>query len=89
MFCKQYEKVFNYNLVIEENVSKDSNKNRIKRAEKSLFKRYGSKAKSDLRVRLFQNSFVIKASGCRYRDRAGYVTIYYDFLSDIFAIVDS
>lgn len=34
MFRKQYEKVFGYNLVIEENVAKDANRNRIKRAEK-------------------------------------------------------
>jgi hypothetical protein len=89
MFRKQYEKVFGYNLVIEENVPKDANRNRKKRAEKRLFKTYGSKAQSDLRVRLFENPFVIKARGCRYRDKSGYVTIYYDFLSDIFAIVDS
>jgi hypothetical protein len=44
MFRKQYEKVFSYNLVIEQNVPKDANRNRIKRAEKRLFKTYGSKA---------------------------------------------
>ena len=69
--------------------TKDANRNRIKRAEKRLFKTYGSKAQSDLRVRLFENPFVIKARGCHYRDRSGYVIIYYDVLSDIFAIVDS
>ena len=75
MFRKQYEKVFGYNLLIEENVPKDANRNRIKRAEKRLFKTYGSKAQSDLRVRLFENPFVIKARECRYRDKPGYVTI--------------
>jgi hypothetical protein len=89
MFRKQYEKVFGYNLVIEENVPKDANRNRIKRAEKRLFKTYGSKAESDLRVRLFENLCVIKVIGCRYRDRSGYVIIYYDVLSDLFAVVDS
>lgn len=75
MFSKQYDKVFGYNLMIEENIPKDANRNRIKRAEKHLFKTYGSKAQSDLRVRLFENPFVIKARECRYRDKPGYVTI--------------
>lgn len=44
MFRKQYDKVFGYNLLIEENIPKDANPNRIKRAEKRLFKTYGSKA---------------------------------------------
>jgi hypothetical protein len=65
MFSQQYEKVFGYNLVIEENVQKDANRNRIKRAEKRLFKTYGAKAESDLRVRLFENPLVIKAPVCR------------------------
>ena len=89
MFRKQYDKVFGYNLLIEENIPKDANQNRIKRAEKRLFKTYGSKAQSDLRVRLFENPCVIKASKCRYRDRSGDVIIYYDVLTDIFAVVDS
>ncbi len=89
MFRNQYEKVFGYNLLIEENVEKDANRNRKKRAEKRLFKTYGSKAQYDLRLRLFENPFVIKARECRYRDRLGYVTIYYDILRDLFAIVDS
>jgi hypothetical protein len=84
MFRKQSEKVFGYNLVIEENIPK-----RIKRAEKRLFKTYGSKAESDIRIRLFENPCVIKTSECRYRDRSGFVTIYYDVLSDLFTIVDS
>lgn len=89
MFRKQYDKVFGYNLIIEENIPKDANRNRIKRAEKRLFKTYGSKVQFDLRVRLFENPCVIKASECRYRDRAGYVIIYYDVLTDLFAVVDS
>ena len=76
MFVKQYEKVFGYNLVIEENVSKEANRNRIKRAEKRLFKTYGSQAESYLRARLFENPAVSKVTGCRYRDRSGYVIIY-------------
>jgi hypothetical protein len=89
MFRKQYNKVFGYDLFFEENIPKDANRDRIKRAEKRLFKTYGSKAQSDLRVRLFENPCVIKASECRYRDRSGYVIIYYDVLSDIFAVVDA
>ena len=50
MFRKQYEKVFGYNLLIEENVWKDENRNRVKRAEKRLFKTYRSKVETDLRV---------------------------------------
>ena len=89
MFKKQYDKVFGYNLLIEENIPKDANRNRIKRAEKRLFKTYGSKAQFDLRVRLFENPCVIKASNCRYRDRSEDVIIYYDVLTDIFGVVDS
>jgi hypothetical protein len=89
MFCSQYEKIFGYNLIIEENVSKDDNRNRVKRAKKRLFKTYGDTSESFLRVTIFENPCVIKASGCRYRDRSEYVTIYYDALSDIFAIVNS
>ena len=89
MFVKQYEKVFGYNLILEENVSKEANRKRVKRAEKRLFKTYGSKSEAYLRGRLFENPTVIKALGCRYREKSGFVIIYYDFLSDLFAIVDS
>lgn len=51
MFSKQYDKVFDYNLMIEENIPKDENRNRLKRAKKRLFKNYGPKAQSDLRYR--------------------------------------
>ena len=89
MFRKTYQKVFGYNLLIEENVPKDANSNRIKRAEKRLFKTFGSKVESDLRFQLFENPCVIKSNGCRYRDKLGDVVIYYDFLTDLFAVVDS
>lgn len=42
MFKKQYEKVFGYDILVEQNVSKDANRNRFKHAEKRLFKTYGS-----------------------------------------------
>lgn len=63
---KKYEEVFGYNLLIynlliEENVLKDANKNRLKRAEKRLFKTYRNKAELELRTRLFENPCVIKA----------------------------
>ena len=89
LFSKQYEKVFGYNLIIQENIPKDANRNRVKRAEKRLFKTYGFKAQSDLRYRLFENPCVIKASECRYRNKSGNVIIYYDVLTDLFAVVDS
>lgn len=89
MFRKKYEEVFGYNILIEENVPKDANKNRVKRAEKRLFKTYGSKVELELRTRLFENPAVIKASECRYRDISGFVIIYYDMLTDLFAIVDT
>ncbi len=54
MFRNQYETVFGYNLVIEENVPKNANRNRIKRAKKRLFKTYGASAKSYLRLKLFE-----------------------------------
>jgi hypothetical protein len=88
LFQKQYKTVFGYNLLREEDVSMTDNKNKIKRAEKRLYKRYRENAKEMLRNRLFENPFVIKTKECRYRSRVGYVTIYYDFLSDLFGVVD-
>ena len=52
LFIKKHQRVFGYNLAIEEGVSKNDNKGRVKRAERRLFKNYGAQAQSDLRVRL-------------------------------------
>jgi len=62
MFRKQYRKVFDYNFVIEENISKDANGNQIKHAKKRLFKIYGFKAESDLTVQLFENPCIVLKS---------------------------
>ena len=89
LFNQQYEKVFGYNIYIEENLPKDVNKKRLKRALKRFFKKYGEQGKENLRRDLFENPCVIKATQCRYRDHFGLVTIYYDQFNDLFGVVDS
>ena len=48
LFKQQYEKVFGYNIYIEENISKDVKKQKLKKALKSLFHKYGDEAKQKL-----------------------------------------
>lgn len=85
---KNYEKVFAYNLYLEENLNKDSSKNKIKQGEQKLFKKYGEESKDYLRKNLFQNPCIIKSEECKYLDTEDLVTIYYDEFTDLFAIVD-
>jgi len=85
---KNYEKVFAYNLYLEENLGKDSSKNKIKQGEQKLFKKYGETSKNYLRENLFQNPCIIKSEKCKYLDTENLVTIYYDELTDLFEIVD-
>ena len=86
---KNYEKVFAYNLYLEENLGKASSKNKIKQGESKLFKKYGETSKNYLRENLFQNPCIIKSENCKYLDTENLVTIYYDEFTDLFAIVDS
>jgi len=71
LFNQQYEKVFGYNIYIEENLPKDVKKNRLKRALKRFFK-----GKENLRRNLFENPCIVKATQCRYRDHFGLGSIY-------------
>jgi len=85
---ENYEKVFGYNLYLEENLGKDSSKNKIKQGEQKLFKKYGETSKKYLRENLFENTCIIKSEKCKYLDTDNFVTIYYDEFTDLFAIVD-
>jgi hypothetical protein len=85
---KNYEKVFQYNLFIEENFSKDSPKKKLKKGEEKLFKKYGENSKKYLRENLFENPCIIKSEKCQYLDTDDFVTIYYDEFTDLFVIVD-
>ena len=88
LFKENYE-VFGYNLYLEENLSKDSSKNKIKQGKQKLFKKYGETSKEYLRKNLFKNPSIIKSEKCKYLDTDNFVTIYYDELTDLFAIIDS
>jgi len=85
---QNYEKVFGYNLYLEENLGKDSSKNKIKQGEQKLFKEYEETSKKYLRENLFENPCIIKSEKCTYLDTDNLVTIYYDEFTDLFAIVD-
>ena len=89
LFFKNYENVFGYNLYLEENLSKDSSKNKRKQGKQKLFKKYGKESKQYLRKNLFENPCIIKSEKCKYLDTDNFVTIYYDEFTDLFAIVDS
>ena len=86
---QNYEKVFAYNLFLEENLDKFSSKNKLKKGQSKLFKKYEKQSKDYLRENLFQNPCIIKSEKCKYLDTKNYVTIYYDEFTDLFAIVDS
>ena len=85
---QNYEKVFGYNIYLENNLGKNSSKNKIKQAEQKLFKKYGETSKKYLRENLFQNPCIIKSEKCKYLDTENLVTIYYDEFTDLFAIID-
>jgi hypothetical protein len=85
---QNYEKVFGYNLYLEENLGKDSSKNKIKQGEQKLFREYEDTSKKYLRENLFENPCIIKSEKCTYLDTDNLVTIYYDEFTDLFAIVD-
>jgi len=88
LFKENYE-VFGYNLYLEENLSKDSSKNKIKQGKQKLFKKYGETSKEYLRKNLFENPCIIKSEKCKYLYTDNFVTIYYDEFTDLFAIIDS
>ena len=73
---------------MEQNLGKDSSKNKIKQGEQKLFKKYGEKSKNYLRENLFKNPCIIRSEKCKYFNTDNFVTIYYDELTDLFAIVD-
>ena len=86
---KNYKKVFSYNLYLNQNLSKESSRNKIKQGESKMYKKYGKKSMDYLRKNLFQNPDIIKSEKCKYLDTENLVTIYYNEFTDLFAIVDS
>jgi hypothetical protein len=89
LFKKNYENVFGYNLYLEENLSKDSSKNKIKQGKQKLFKKYGENQNNISEIIYLKIRVIIKSEKCKYLDTDNFVTIYYDELTDLFAIVDS
>jgi hypothetical protein len=73
---------------LEENLGKNSSKNKVKQARQKLFKKYKETSKKYLRENLFENPCIIKSEKCTYLDTDDLVTIYYDQFTDLFAIVD-
>lgn len=86
---ENYRTVFNYNIYLEENISKNASKKEIKEAQNSLWKKKQKESQEYLRENLFQNPGIIKCEDCTYSEMRDRVTIYYDELKDIFAIVNS
>lgn len=89
LFKENYEKVFDYNLYLEQNLAKNSSNNQLKKGKQRLFKKYCKESQQYLRENLFENQCIIKSEKCKYLDTNNFVTIYYDQLTDLFAIVDS
>lgn len=81
------EKVFGCNLYLEENLNKDSSKNKIKQVKQTFFKKSRKTLKRYLRENLFENPYIIKLEKYKYLDMDDLVTIYYDEFTDLFAIV--
>lgn len=88
LFKENYQ-IFGYNLYLEENLSKTASQNQINKAKNKLFKKYKKISKKYLRENLFKNPYIIKLENCHYLDNSNFVTIYFDELKDIFAIIDS
>lgn len=89
LFKKNYSEVFEYNLFIEENIAKNSSKKEIRQATQKLFEKYESDSKQYLRDVLFENPSIVKSEKCKYLDTDKFVTIYYNQISDLFAVVDT
>ena len=87
LFKKNCEDVFGYNLFLEENLPKNASNNQIKKAKKRLYKKCAEESKLYLRTQLFENPCILKCEKCKYLDTDYLVTIYYDQLTDLFAIV--
>jgi len=93
LFKKNYE-VFNFdvNLYLDNNISKSASDEEIDKAKDKLFREYGKKSQEFLRVKLFRNPCIIKLLDCKFANSEGLkpipVTIYFDQLTDLFAIVD-
>lgn len=93
LFKKNYE-VFNFdvNLYLDNNLSKSTSAKEIDKAKDKLFREYGKKSQEFLRVKLFRNPCIIKLLDCKFATDEGLepisVTIYFDYLTDLFAIVD-
>jgi hypothetical protein len=64
----------------------------IDKAKDKLFSKYDNKFQEFLRVKLFRNPCIIKLLDCKFSNSEGLklipVTIYFDHLTDLFAIVD-
>jgi len=87
IFNENYE-VFGYNLYLEEDLSKNASKKEVIKAKDNLWKKYKSASQEYLRENLFRNPCIIKSEKCKYLDTSDYVTIYYNQLTDLFAIVN-
>ena len=93
LFKKNYEVFdFDVNLYLDNNLPKSASAEAIDKAKDKLFKEYGEKSKEFLRVKLFRNPCIIKLLDCKFGTGEGSepipVTIYFDQLTDLFAIVD-
>ena len=64
-------------------------KSAIKQEEKTLVRWLNPVSQSILRSELFENSNAVKLENCRYCELKKWVTIYYNFENDKFAVVNS
>jgi hypothetical protein len=93
LFKKNYEVLnLGVNLYLDNNLSKSASDEEIDKAKDKLFREYGKKSQEFLRVKLFRNPCIIKLLDCKFGNSEGLkpipVTIYFDQLTDLFAIVD-
>jgi len=80
------------NLYLDNNLSKSASDEEIDKAKDKLFREYGKRSQEFLRVKWFRNPCIIKLLDCKFENSEGLkpipVTIYFDQLTDLFAIVD-
>lgn len=89
LFKENYAEVFNLNLYLEGNLAKNASAQEVKDAEQKLFEDYEKSSKEYLKKELFLNPCCVKLEKCTYLNFKDPVTIYYNHLTDFFAIVDS
>lgn len=85
---RSYKNFFGYNPMVEFKLSRSASAKQLENAKNKLYNKYGKASQRTLRIKVFENSSTSKLTHLPYLSTKKFVNVYYNVVSDRFAIID-